>query len=56
VRPDADFSTVFTWVFIAAGTCLAVALLCLAGIEERPLRGPAPAPPGSREAAPIAAE
>jgi len=30
-----------------AGTCLAAALLCLAGIEERPLRGPAPA--GSRE-------
>jgi MFS family permease len=55
VRPDADFSMVFSWVFIAAGTCLAAALLCLAGIEERPLRGPAP-PPGSREAAPIAAE
>jgi multidrug resistance protein len=57
VRPDADLSTVFSWVFIAAGTCLAAALLCLAGIEERPLRGPAPPPPpGSREAAPIAAE
>jgi MFS family permease len=55
VRPDADFSTVFSWVFIAAGTCLGAALLCLAGIEERPLRGPAPAP-GSRKAAPIAAE
>jgi hypothetical protein len=52
VQPDADFSSVFSWVFIAAGLCLAIALLCLATIEERPLRGPAP----SREAAPIAAE
>jgi hypothetical protein len=28
-------------VFIAAALCLVVALACLAGIEERPLRGPA---------------
>ena len=35
----------------------AIALLCLANTEERPLRGPAQAPPvPSREAAPIAAE
>jgi hypothetical protein len=46
---------VFSWVFIAAGLCLAAALVCLASIEERPLRGPAPPAP-LREAAPIAAE
>jgi len=51
VRPDTDFSSVFSWVFLAAALCLVVALACLAGIEERPLRGPAPA----REAAPLAA-
>jgi MFS family permease len=57
VQPDADFASVFSWVFIAAALCLAIALVCLAGIEERPLRGPAPVPPASsREAAPIAAE
>jgi predicted MFS family arabinose efflux permease len=48
------FSSVFSWVFIASAACLAVALVCLAVTEERPLRGPAPA--GSREAAPMAAE
>ena len=42
VQPDADFSSVFSWVFIAAASCLVAALVCLAGIEERPLRGPAP--------------
>ncbi len=52
VRPDTDFSSVFSWVFIAAALCLVVALACLAGIEERPLRGPAPV----RKAAPLAAE
>jgi MFS family permease len=59
VQPDADFASVFSWVFIAAALCLAAALACLAGLEERPLRGPAPAqvpPSDSREAAPIAAE
>jgi EmrB/QacA subfamily drug resistance transporter len=57
VQPDADFASVFSWVFIAAALCLTIALVCLAGIEERPLRGPAPVPPASsREAAPIAAE
>jgi multidrug resistance protein len=44
MRPSTDFSSVFSWVFIAAALCLVVALACLAGIEERPLRGPAPAP------------
>jgi len=57
VVPDADFSSVFSWVFIATASCLLMALVCLAGIEERPLRGPASAPPAPpREAAPIAAE
>jgi multidrug resistance protein len=54
VHPDADFSPVFSWVFVAAALCLVFALVSLAGIEERPLRGPAPVP--SREAAPVAAE
>jgi hypothetical protein len=54
VRPGTDFSSVFSWVFIAAALCLVVALACLAGIEERPLRGPAPEPAGA--AAPVAAE
>jgi EmrB/QacA subfamily drug resistance transporter len=46
VQPGNEFSSVFSWVFIAAAACLVVALACLAGIEERPLRGPAPAPAG----------
>jgi multidrug resistance protein len=54
VHPDTDFAPVFSWVFVAAASCLVLALISLAGIEERPLRGPAPAP--SREAAPVAAE
>jgi hypothetical protein len=54
VHPDTDFSPVFSWVFVAAALCLVFALLSFAGIEERPLRGPAPAPSG--EAAPVAAE
>jgi MFS family permease len=54
VRPGIEFTSVFSWVFIAAALCLAVALACLAGVEERPLRGPAPEPAG--EAAPVAAE
>jgi MFS family permease len=45
-RPGTEFSLVFSWVFIAAALCLVVALACLAGIEERPLRGPAPTPAG----------
>jgi hypothetical protein len=36
-----DFATAFAWVFIAAGSCLAVALVALGFVEERPLRGPA---------------
>ena len=52
VQPGGEFTSVFSWVFIAAALCLVVALVCLAGVEERPLRGPAPA----AEAAPLAAE
>jgi predicted MFS family arabinose efflux permease len=42
-RPEgmaaADFAAVFAWVFAAAAGCLAAALVALAFIEERPLRG-----------------
>jgi hypothetical protein len=55
VQPGAEFSAVFSWVFIAAALCLVVALACLAGVEERPLRGPAPEPAGEA-AAPVAAD
>jgi EmrB/QacA subfamily drug resistance transporter len=40
----ADFSTVFGWVFAAASGCLAAALVAVALIEERPLRGRTPPP------------
>jgi MFS family permease len=36
-----DFAAAFTWVFAAAAACLVVALVALAFVEERPLRGPA---------------
>jgi len=57
-----DFSSVFAWVFAAAGACLAAALLAVAFIEERPLRGRAAAPPdrsrgqARHERPPLAAE
>ena len=35
-----DLAPAFHWVFIAAAACLAVSLLCLLVIEERPLHGP----------------
>jgi hypothetical protein len=35
-----DLAPAFHWVFIAAAICLAVSLLCLLVIEERPLHGP----------------
>jgi hypothetical protein len=38
-----DFAPVFSWVFAAASACLAVALVAVACIEERPLRGRAAA-------------
>jgi MFS family permease len=39
-----DLAPAFHWVFIAAAICLAVSLLCLLVIEERPLHGPLRAP------------
>jgi hypothetical protein len=36
----ADFAPAFRLVFIAAALCLAVALACVLGLEERPLHGP----------------
>jgi EmrB/QacA subfamily drug resistance transporter len=50
-----DFSTAFMWVFAAACMCLAAAMVALAIVEERPLRGPASAPQMPREE-PLAAE
>jgi len=38
-----DFSTAFAWVFATACLCLAAALIALAIVEERTLRGPASA-------------
>ena len=38
--PAPDFSAVFSPMFAAACGCLAVALLALLAVEERPLRGP----------------
>src|ERR1700726_4464327 len=35
-----DLAPAFHWVFIAAAICLAVSLLCMLVIEERPLHGP----------------
>ena len=35
-----DLAPAFHWVFIAAAICLAISLLCLLVIEERPLHGP----------------
>jgi len=67
VRPQgmaaADFAGVFAWVFAAAAGCLSAALIALAFVEERPLRGAAAAPqPAAATAAettphaPVAAE
>ncbi len=35
----ASLGEVFRWVFAAAACCLAVGLVCLLLMEERPLRG-----------------
>jgi uncharacterized membrane protein YfcA len=47
VLAGTDAAEAFRWVFAAAMLCLAVALACILGLEERPLRGapqrPAPA-------------
>jgi MFS family permease len=51
----ADFSVVFAWVFAAAAACIVVALLALALIEERPLRGRGPSAEATPEAPRLAA-
>jgi hypothetical protein len=51
-----DFAAAFGWVFTAAGACLAVALVALAFVEERPLRGPASARPQASDEPRVAAE
>jgi sugar phosphate permease len=35
-----DLAPAFHWVFIAAAVCLGISLLCVLGVEERPLHGP----------------
>jgi MFS family permease len=35
-----DLAPAFHWVFIAAAVCLAISLVCLVAVEERPLHGP----------------
>jgi len=35
-----DMVPAFHWVFIAAAVCLAISILCLLAVEERPLHGP----------------
>jgi EmrB/QacA subfamily drug resistance transporter len=35
-----DLTPAFHWVFIAAAVCLAISLLCVSVVEERPLHGP----------------
>jgi MFS family permease len=35
-----DLAPAFHWVFIAAAVCLAISLLCVSVVEERPLHGP----------------
>jgi len=36
-----NLAPAFHWVFIAAAVCLAITLVCLLAVEERPLHGPA---------------
>lgn len=50
--PRPDLVEAFRWVFVAAATALGAGLLCLAAMEERPLRGRVP----SSAAATVAGE
>jgi EmrB/QacA subfamily drug resistance transporter len=50
----AEFARHFRWVFVAAAAFLAVALLAVLALEERPLRGPVVPPEPSPK--PVAAE
>jgi NADH:ubiquinone oxidoreductase subunit 6 (subunit J) len=45
----AELVSAFRWVFIAAAVCLAVALVCIMLMDERPLAGPAHPAPKSAE-------
>ena len=40
-RASGDFAQLFRWVFVAAAVFLALGLVAVLAIEERPLRGPA---------------
>jgi MFS family permease len=42
-----DLADVFAYVFVAAAICLALALISIAAMEERPLRGPATPTPAA---------
>jgi EmrB/QacA subfamily drug resistance transporter len=42
-----DMAEVFAYVFVAAAICLCLALVSIAAMEERPLRGPATPSPAS---------
>jgi EmrB/QacA subfamily drug resistance transporter len=54
---SSEFSSVFAWLFAATSACVAIALIALAFIEERPLRGRAITPAGAEPALPrLAAE
>jgi hypothetical protein len=54
---ETDFTVLFRLVFVAAAALLAVALLAVAAIEERPLRGPTiSAQAAPKRSAQIAAE
>jgi EmrB/QacA subfamily drug resistance transporter len=44
-RLGVDLALVFRWVFAAAAVVLALGIVCLAIMEERPLRGPTPPQP-----------
>jgi EmrB/QacA subfamily drug resistance transporter len=35
-----DLAPAFRWVFVAAAVCLAISLVCVLAVEERPLHGP----------------
>jgi EmrB/QacA subfamily drug resistance transporter len=45
----AELVSAFRWVFIAAAVCLAVALVCIMLMDERPLAGPMHAAPKAAE-------
>jgi MFS family permease len=44
-----DLAPAFRWVFVAAAVCLAISLVCVLAIEERPLHGPGRSAEGAIE-------